>query len=245
MLKNIGLDTMRKEPYRSLLITTFIYVVFFSIVLYNEFDVNLMNFDKSVAVELNYELSGGEESGTSQQALPEEPEPPAQQANEESILTEPNTTSFNAAPVKTGDTSTTRIDSLPGIIGSHTGEPGNDTSKVDSEGEGGSDMVYGAAFVAEMPSFFGGGTEKFREWLLNNIRSNEILMNGKANGTIMITFIIDSNGKVINISLQKGINEKFDKEIVKMIGDSPPWEPGKQQGHPVKVLFNLPIVFSN
>ena len=240
---------MRKEPYRSLLITTSIYVVFFSIVLYNEFDVNLLNFNNSLPIELEFQVAGTEESGSSEPEIPEEIEAPTIQANEESILTQENAISFNTAAVKTGDTSNiVKNDTAPAIVGENSNNDGNvggDTAFTEFYGEGGSDMVYSGALVAQHARFLGGTQDKFSEWLGLDIRANETLTELKPTGSMLVSFIVDIDGKLTDIRVLKGINEKVDREIVNLIKQSPNWEPGKQQNHPVKILYQMPIHFPN
>ncbi len=237
----------RRDPYRSLLITTILYIIFFGIILYNEFDIHLLPFNESLPVELSFDL-GTEEVG-SEMNQPQQSEDMLPPLKEESVLTQPNTSDFNAAVIKTGDTSTVedKNDSVPSIVGNNTNVSSNDTSAGGSvgDGDGNSDMVYSANLVSQHARFLGGSKDKFGEWLGRDIRANEVLMESKIEGSIIVSFIVDIDGKLTDIRILKGISPKVDNEIINMIKKSPAWEPGKQQDHPVKILYQMPIYFSN
>jgi TonB family protein len=110
-------------------------------------------------------------------------------------------------------------------------------------GQGGA-FGYGEGQFEEMPSFAGGGVEKFREWMIYNIRLSNIATQKKVSGTVLITFIVDIDGEVIDVNVQQGINAQIDNEAIRIIKSSPRWKPGRQRGHPVKVIYKIPLVFS-
>ncbi|MCD6066117.1 MAG: energy transducer TonB [Bacteroidetes bacterium] len=63
-------------------------------------------------------------------------------------------------------------------------------------------------------------------------------------GKAFIKFVIDVDGKVKDIRVLKSSgDELLDKEAMRVIEIMPPWTPGKQNGKPVPVYFNLPINF--
>jgi len=226
---------MIKEPYRSLLITSLIYLLFFTILILVELDISIFPAKKIEAIELILQ-SGNSINQSNTQNPPLLPKNPANEnKSDKSLNSYPLASDFNTVPINIPDTSQKGIDS--------TGY-GNDSSMLNG-GEYGSIYSYGDNLLAEMPSFDGGGVEKFREWLSKNTRANKFVIKNKMSGTIMITFIIERNGEVTDVSLQKGINDALDKEVINIVKSSPRWQPGKQQGHPVKVLFRLPLVFTN
>jgi TonB family protein len=103
---------------------------------------------------------------------------------------------------------------------------------------------YGEGQSEEMPSFAGGGVEKFREWMIYNIRLSNIASQKKVSGIVLITFIVDVDGEVTDVTVQQGINAQIDNEAIRIVKSSPRWKPGRQRGHPVKVIYKIPLVFS-
>ena len=63
-------------------------------------------------------------------------------------------------------------------------------------------------------------------------------------GRVYITFLIDKTGKISEPKVLRGIGGGCDEEALRVIKGMPPWLPGRQNGIPVSVQYNLPIVFN-
>jgi protein TonB len=107
----------------------------------------------------------------------------------------------------------------------------------DSEGE--------TFFVVEvMPSFKGGDITKFRDWVGKRTNYPTEAVEKKIWGTVFLTFIVEKDGSVSNVTVVKGVDPILDYEAVKAISESPKWSPGLQRGQPVRVRFQIPLNFS-
>jgi len=136
------------------------------------------------------------------------------------------------------------VDSLPDT-NTKAVMPGRDPNTLrQDDTTGGVLYAYGTGQLAELPSFAGGGIEKFREWMIYNIKLSGIADQKKISGTLLITFIINIDGEVTNVTVQKGINPLIDNEAVRIVKSSPRWTPGRQQGQPVRIIYKLPLTFS-
>jgi protein TonB len=62
-------------------------------------------------------------------------------------------------------------------------------------------------------------------------------------GTVFVTFVINKEGKVTNVSVLKGISEECDKEAMRVINLLDQWTPGSQNHRPVNVRMTIPIKF--
>jgi periplasmic protein TonB len=150
------------------------------------------------------------------------------------------------------------VDSIPQLEKSQlsTDEYLNQTTndKVDVKGTGTGDDVMSGQFGTEsdepfflvevMPSFKGGGLEKFREWITNRTNYPQAAIDKRLRGTVQLTFIVEKDGSVSNVTVIKGVDPLLDNEAVKAIADSPKWKPGLQRGEPVRVRYSIPISFS-
>jgi protein TonB len=59
-----------------------------------------------------------------------------------------------------------------------------------------------------------------------------------------ISFVIGKDGSVTDINLYRGtIYSQLNNEAMRVITKMPKWEPGRQNGKPVKVRMILPIRF--
>lgn len=55
--------------------------------------------------------------------------------------------------------------------------------------------------------------------------------------------IIEKDGSITDIKIQKGIDPSLDKEALRVVETMPAWKPGKQRGQVVRVAYTLPIYF--
>ena len=102
------------------------------------------------------------------------------------------------------------------------------------------EKVYQA--VEKMPEF-PGGTKRLMSWLQQNIQyPKESLKQGKQ-GRVIITFVINKDGKAVEPSIVRSVDPYIDKEAIRLVHRMPKWEPGEEKGEPVRVKFTLPIQF--
>lgn len=97
--------------------------------------------------------------------------------------------------------------------------------------------------VEEMPSFPGGDEPRIK-FLRDNIVYPQMAKENNIQGTVYVSFVVNSNGKVIDVKLLRGIGGGCDEEAVRVVKLMPPWNPGKQNGKSVRVQFNMPIRFT-
>lgn len=93
------------------------------------------------------------------------------------------------------------------------------------------------------PTFNGEDPNSFAQWVYGEIKYPEQAKADKAQGRVMIQFTIDTDGTVRDVQVVRGVREDLDAEAVRVISSSPKWEPGKQNGKPVPVTFNFPIIY--
>jgi protein TonB len=97
--------------------------------------------------------------------------------------------------------------------------------------------------VEEMPSFPGGEGE-LAKFLGANIVYPQIAKESGIQGTVYVSFVVDSKGKVTDVRVLRGIGGGCDEEALRVVRMMPSWRPGKQNGQSVRVQFNMPIRFT-
>jgi TonB family protein len=98
-------------------------------------------------------------------------------------------------------------------------------------------------FVEEMP-VFQDNKISFSDYISQNLLYPEIAAKNGITGKVIISFVIDKKGEVVNAKVARGADPELDKEALRVVMSSPSWEPGKQNGKPVKVQFVYPVVFA-
>lgn len=64
-----------------------------------------------------------------------------------------------------------------------------------------------------------------------------------AQGRVIVRFRVTKTGEIDDISILRGLEDRFDKEAIRLVKSMPKWNPGKQNGENVDVYFTLPILF--
>ena len=96
--------------------------------------------------------------------------------------------------------------------------------------------------VEQMPEYEG-GYEAMMRFISKNMKYPATARRMGIEGSVFVSFVVDTEGKISEVQTIKGISADCDKEAVRVIEKMPPWKPGKQNGKPVKVRFVLPIKF--
>ncbi|HEX7494598.1 MAG TPA: TonB family protein, partial [Bacteroidales bacterium] len=113
-----------------------------------------------------------------------------------------------------------------------------------TEGQDGTETDEPFFLVEVMPSFKGGGIEKFRGWVQSRTTYPQEAIDKKIKGRVYLTFIVEKDGSVSNVTVVKGVDPLLDEEAVKAISQSPKWTPGLQRGMPVRVRYSIPLNFN-
>jgi periplasmic protein TonB len=95
-------------------------------------------------------------------------------------------------------------------------------------------------FVEDQAGYVG-GEEARMKYLQENIKYPEMAKESGIQGTVYLKFVIEKDGSVSNVSVQRGIGGGCDEEAVRVVKKMPKWQPAKQRGRPVRVWFNMPI----
>ncbi len=96
--------------------------------------------------------------------------------------------------------------------------------------------------VEEDPSYPGGEEARIK-FLSENIKYPEEAKEIGTQGRVFLTFVVEVDGSITDVKILRGIGSGCDDEAVRVVKSMPKWIPGKQRGVPVRVQFNLPIVF--
>lgn len=96
--------------------------------------------------------------------------------------------------------------------------------------------------VEDMPEF-PGGTAALMQYLQKNIKYPAICRENNIQGRVLVTFIVNKDGAVVEPEVVKSVNPSLDKEALRVISTMPKWKPGSQRGKPVRVKYTVPVNF--
>lgn len=98
-------------------------------------------------------------------------------------------------------------------------------------------------FVEEQAEF-PGGEEARITFLQKNIKYPALARENGIEGRVYVTFVVGPDGSIRDVKVLRGIGGGCDEEAMRVVKMMPPFKPAKQNGRPVNVQFNMPIVFS-
>jgi protein TonB len=97
--------------------------------------------------------------------------------------------------------------------------------------------------VESMPAYPGGDAARMK-FLQENIKYPQMARESGIQGTVYVTFVVETDGSVTDVRVLRGIGGGCDEEAIRVINLMPSWNAGKQRGKPVRVQFNMPIKFT-
>ena len=96
--------------------------------------------------------------------------------------------------------------------------------------------------VEQMPEFPGGQTA-LMEFLMQTMKYPKDAMEAQVEGRVIVTFVVDAQGNVVEPKVLKKVHPSLDAEAVRVVSAMPKWKPGRQSGKAVRVKYTIPIVF--
>jgi len=88
-----------------------------------------------------------------------------------------------------------------------------------------------------------GGSKQMYDVFLKNMRYPASALRGGVQGGVYTSFVIDTEGNIIDIKTLKGLSKDIDEEAIRVIKLLSPWSPGTLRGKPRKVKFTVPMKF--
>ena len=94
------------------------------------------------------------------------------------------------------------------------------------------------------PGFNGGDSNEFAKWVNSHLKYPEGAKKAGVQGRVLIQFTVNADGSMSDVKLLRGVSPELDEESIRVVSSCPvKWTPGMQDGKPVPVTFNFPIVY--
>lgn len=116
--------------------------------------------------------------------------------------------------------------------------------KVKSKGSN-VDGVVSYHDCEQKPTFLGSpDPRKFLEqWVYQYLKYPAEAVRDGVQGRVMVEFIVNKDGKVSDVRVDRSVSEELDAEAVKVVSASPKWKPGKVNGQKVRCSMTIPVEF--
>ena len=116
----------------------------------------------------------------------------------------------------------------------------NSVTTVNEEAEEIEEEIF---TVVETQPQFPGGEDSLYNFIYSNLRYPQVAKDNAIEGRVFLTFVVEKDGSITNVKIIRDIGGGCGHEAKRVVEMMPKWIPGKQNGKPVKVQFNLPIIF--
>ena len=115
-----------------------------------------------------------------------------------------------------------------------------ETSNPTSGDSGSSNEVFDVVETKPNPP---GGMAGWNKYLSENLRYPEDAQSQGIEGTVIVAFVVNTDGAVSDIEILRGIGGGCDEEVYRIVKGSPNWTPGMAGGKPVRSRMRLPLRF--
>ena len=99
----------------------------------------------------------------------------------------------------------------------------------------------------EVQPEFKGGMAGFYTYIVKNMKYPDFARQNGIEGKVFVDLRISRTGEIIqdSVRIYKGVYESIDNEALRLVKESPAWEPGRYtpNGETVEVRMILPITF--
>ena len=104
------------------------------------------------------------------------------------------------------------------------------------------DIVFNKA---EKDPEFPGGPKAWVDYLRKNLNTKVAANNGAPVGTytVIIRFIVNKDGRLRDFTAETGYGFGMEAEVIRILKESPSWNPAMQNGYQVSFYMRQPITF--
>ena len=84
---------------------------------------------------------------------------------------------------------------------------------------------------------------KMMAFIYEHIKYPSTARENNITGMVVVQFVVETDGSISNVSLLRDIGAGCGEEAMRVVKLMPSWNPGKQRGRAVRVMFTLPVRF--
>lgn len=96
--------------------------------------------------------------------------------------------------------------------------------------------------LERVPSF-PGGDQAMMMWMFRHQKYPAEAKAKGIRGNVICAFIVEPDGQLSTVKVIKSLDPDLDAEAIRLVNAMPKWTPGKQNGEPVRVRYDLTVNF--
>ena len=106
------------------------------------------------------------------------------------------------------------------------------------------EKIYAASECDVRPQFFHSNEKHFlQSWVYKYLKYPASAIEQKVQGQVLVSFVVEKDGSVTNVQVERGVDDRLDDEAVRVISVSPKWIPGQIRGRKVRTRIVIPVEF--
>lgn len=105
--------------------------------------------------------------------------------------------------------------------------------------------IYAFTEVDYKPTFLGSSNpaDFLEKWVYRYLKYPKEAVDAGVHGTVFVNFIIEPDGNVSSVEVEKSVSEALDAEAVKVVAASPKWKPAYVNGKKVRCALTVGVEF--
>lgn len=107
-------------------------------------------------------------------------------------------------------------------------------SKIKSE----DNNIYNTAGIDVKPEF-PGGIDKLTSYVNESYFKT---FPSEVKGKVYAIFVVEKDGSLSDVKILRRVDPAKEKELIRILQNSPKWSPGKQNGQFVRVLYSVAMI---
>jgi len=115
-----------------------------------------------------------------------------------------------------------------------------ETNSLTSENKG---DIYDFVSIEKQPEF-PGGIAKFYKYVGGNIKYPKTAQDNNVQGKVFLSFVVEKDGSLSDIQITRSLGSGTDEEAIRVLKESPKWNPGIKNGLAVRVKYHININFT-
>lgn len=95
----------------------------------------------------------------------------------------------------------------------------------------------------DSPPSFKGGEEARLRYVNKHLEYPVEAIRHGVSGMVITSFLVGPSGSIEDVGILKGLDESCNREVLRVVRNMPPWNPGYKNGKPVPIYYTMPIMF--
>jgi TonB family protein len=104
------------------------------------------------------------------------------------------------------------------------------------------EKIYDFVSIEKQPEFPGGITQ-FYKYLGGSIKYPKVAQDNNVQGKVFLSFVVEKDGSLTDVQITRGLGSGTDEEAIRVLKESPKWNPGIRNGLAVRVKYNINVNF--